>query len=206
MAAIRFGLIGMGRHGMRYAQHLMRDLEGVELYAVCRQDPLRGSAFAREHNVQYYREYLDLLSDSKVDAVAVVTPPRLHERICTTALAAGKAALVEKPMACTSREAVSLVEAASRSDRLLMVAHTLRFNTVVQALEAHLDEIGAIHTISMSQRLEPPEHDWLDDFAQAGGGATLNTGIHLFDLLRYLSGDEVRHVHCEVARIFYEEL
>ena len=87
-----------------------------------------------------------------------------------------------------------------------MVAHTLRFNTVVQALEQHLDEIGAIHTISMSQRLEPPEHDWLDDFARAGGGVILSTGIHLFDLLRYLSGDEVRHVYCEVARILYEEL
>jgi len=42
MAAIRFGLIGMGRHGMRYAQHLMRDEEGAELYPVWRQDPLRG--------------------------------------------------------------------------------------------------------------------------------------------------------------------
>ena len=103
MAAIRFGLIGMGTHGMRYARHLMHDVEGVELYAVCRQDPLRGTAFAREHNVRYYREYLDLLGDPQVDAVAVVTPSRLHERICTTALAAGKAVLVEKPMACTTR-------------------------------------------------------------------------------------------------------
>ncbi len=206
MAAIRFGLIGMGTHGMRYARHLMRDVEGAELYAVCRQDPLRGTAFAREHNVRYYREYVDLLGDSQIDAVAVVTPPRLHERICITALSAGKAVLVEKPMACTTREAINIVEAASRADRLLMVAHTLRFNTVVQALEQHLDEIGAIHTISMSQRLEPPERDWMDDFAQAGGGAILNTGIHLFDLLRFLSGDEVQHVYCEVARIFYEEL
>jgi hypothetical protein len=30
MAAIRFGLIGMGKHGMRYTQHLMRDVEGAE--------------------------------------------------------------------------------------------------------------------------------------------------------------------------------
>ena len=206
MATLKFGLIGMGTHGMRYARHLMHDVEGAELYAVCRQDPLRGTAFAREHNVRYYREYVDLLGDPQVDAVAVVTPPRLHERICTTALSAGKAVLVEKPMACTTREAINIVEAASRSDRLLMVAHTLRFNTVVQALEQHLDEIGAIHTISMSQRLEPPERDWMDDFAQAGGGAILNTGIHLFDLLRFLSGDEVQHVYCETARIFYEEL
>ena len=74
MAAIRFGLIGMGTHGMRYARHLMHDVEGVELYAVCRQDPLRGTTFAREHNVRYYREYVDLLGDPQVDAVAVVTP------------------------------------------------------------------------------------------------------------------------------------
>ncbi|MBM3222693.1 MAG: Gfo/Idh/MocA family oxidoreductase [Candidatus Tectomicrobia bacterium] len=206
MAGVRFGLIGMGRHGMRYAQHLLRDVPGAELYAICRQDPLQGMAFAREHSIQYYREYLDLLGDPKVDAVAVVTPPRLHERVCTTALAAGKAVLVEKPMACTTREAINIVEAASRSGHLLMVAHTLRFNAVVRALEAHLDEIGAIHTISMCQRLEPPERDWLDNFALAGGGATLHTGIHLFDLLRYLSGDEVRHVYCEMARVFYEEV
>src|SRR5256885_15254995 len=93
MATLKFGLIGMGPHGMRYARHLMRDVEGAELYAVCRQDPLRGTAFAREHNVHYYREYVDLLGDPQVDAVAVVTPPRLHERICTTALAAGKAVI-----------------------------------------------------------------------------------------------------------------
>lgn len=205
MAVIRFGLIGMGRHGMRYAQHLMRDIKGAQLYAVCRQDPLRGTTFAREHNVRYYREYLDLLGDPQVDAVAVVTQPRLHERICSTALAAGKAVLVEKPMACTTREGINIVEAASGANRLLMVAHTLRFNNVVQALEQHIDEIGSIHTISMSQRLEPPENDWMDDAAVAGGGAVLHTGIHLFDLLRFLSGDEVRQVYCELTRIFYEE-
>src|SRR5262249_60327687 len=106
------------------------DVEGAELYAVCRQDPLRGTAFAHEHNVHYYREYLDLLGDPQVDAVAVVTPPRLHERICITALPAGKAVLGEKPMACTTRRALNIVEPASRSDRMLMVAPTIRFNTV----------------------------------------------------------------------------
>jgi hypothetical protein len=42
MAAMPFGLIGMGTHGMRYARHLMHDVEGTELSTVCRQDPLRG--------------------------------------------------------------------------------------------------------------------------------------------------------------------
>jgi predicted dehydrogenase len=206
MTTVRFGLIGLGMHGQRYARHLMHDVDGAELYAVCRQDPARGAAFAREHNVRYYREYLDVLSDPKVDAVVVVTPPHLHERICTTALSAGKAVLVEKPLACNTREAINIVEAVSRSGGLLMVNHTLRYNSVVRALEEHIDEIGAIHTISMCQRLEPTEREWMDDFSLAGGGAILHTGVHMFDLLRYLSGDEVRRVYCETDRIFYEEL
>jgi predicted dehydrogenase len=58
----------------------------------------------------------------------------------------------------------------------------------------------------MNQRLEPPERLWMDDFAEAGGGVILQTGIHMFDLLRYFSDDEVRRVYCETDRIVYEEL
>lgn len=206
MHRLRFGLIGLGIHGMRYARHLMRDIPEAELYAVCRQDPLKGAAFAREYNVRYYREYLDLLSDPKVDAVVVVTPPYLNERICTTAVAAGKPVLVEKPLACNTRQAINIVEGATRHGTLLMVGHTLRFNTVVRTLEEHLDELGPIHTISINQRLEPPQREWMDDFSQAGGGVILHTGVHIFDLLRYLSGDEVRRVYCEVDRVMYDHL
>jgi predicted dehydrogenase len=206
MEVIRFGIVGLGQHGIRYARHLMRDVPGAELYAVCRQDPALGETFAREHNVRYYREYLDLVNDPRIDAVAVVTPPHLHERICSTALMAGKAVLVEKPLACNTREAINIAEALSRSQGFLMVAHTLRFNSVVRALEHHLDEIGHIHTLSLSQRSEPPQRVWMDDFSRAGGGAILNTGVHLFDLIRYFSDDEVRRVYCEADRVFYEEL
>jgi predicted dehydrogenase len=206
MSAIRFGLIGLGIHGLRYARHLMQDVPGAELYAVCRQDPARGEAFARDHNVRYFREYLDLINDPRVDAVVVVTPPALHERICTTALAAGKPVLVEKPLARNTREGINIVEAVARTGTVLMVSQTLRFNAVVQALEHHLDELGPIHTISINQRMEPSQREWMDDFDEAGGGVILQTGVHIFDLLRYFSDDEVRHVYCETDRIVYEEL
>ena len=42
MSTVRFGLIGLGIHGMRYARHLMHDIDGAVLHAVCRQDPARG--------------------------------------------------------------------------------------------------------------------------------------------------------------------
>ena len=206
MSTIRFGLIGLGIHGQRYARHIMQDINGAELYAVCRQDPAQGEAFARAHNVRYYREYLDLLSDPQVDAVVVVTPPALHERICTTAVLAGKPVLVEKPLAHNTREGINIVEAVARSGTVLMVSQTLRFNSVVRTLEHHLDELGPIHTISINQRLEPSEREWSDNFAAAGGGVILHTGVHIFDLVRFFSGDEVRRVYCETDRIMYEEL
>jgi predicted dehydrogenase len=206
MTTVRFGLIGLGVHGRRYAHHIMRDVEGAELYAVCRQDPARGEAFAREHNVRYYREYLDVINDPRVDAIVVAVPPYLHERICATAVAAGKAVLVEKPLACNAREAINIIEATARSGSLLMVAHTLRFNSVVRALEEQLDRVGPIHTISMNQRLEPSQREWMDDFSHAGGGVILHAGVHMFDLIRHFSGDEVRHVYCEAERISSEEL
>ena len=206
MSTIRFGLIGLGIHGQRYARHIMQDINGAELYAVCRQDPAQGEAFARAHNVRYYREYLDLLSDPQVDAVVVVTPPVLHERICTTAVLAGKPVLVEKPLAHNTREGINIVEAVARSGTVLMVSQTLRFNSVVRTLEHHLDELGPIHTISINQRLEPSEREWSDNFAAAGGGVILHTGVHIFDLVRFFSGDEVRRVYCETDRIMYEEL
>jgi predicted dehydrogenase len=206
MSTIRFGLIGLGIHGQRYARHIMQDINGAELYAVCRQDPAQGEAFARTHNVRYYREYLDLLSDPQVDAVVVVTPPALHERICTTAVLAGKPVLVEKPLAHNTREGLNIVEAVARSGTVLMVSQTLRFNSVVRTLEHHLDELGPIHTISINQRLEPSEREWSDNFAAAGGGVILHTGVHIFDLVRFFSGDEVRRVYCETDRIMYEEL
>lgn len=206
MSTIRFGLIGLGIHGQRYARHIMQDINEAELYAVCRQDPAQGEAFARTHNVRYYREYLDLLSDPQVDAVVVVTPPALHERICTTAVLAGKPVLVEKPLAHNTREGINIVEAVARSGTVLMVSQTLRFNSVVRTLEHHLDELGPIHTISINQRLEPSEREWSDDFAAAGGGVILHTGVHIFDLVRFFSGDEVRRVYCETDRIVNEEL
>ncbi|GIX48387.1 MAG: oxidoreductase [Candidatus Tectimicrobiota bacterium] len=206
MSKVRFGLIGLGIHGQRYARHLLYDIPEAELYAICRQDPLKGEAFAREHNLRYYREYYDLLGDPHIDAVVVVTPPYLNERICTTAVSAGKAVLVEKPLACNTRQAVNILEAVARSGALLMVAHTLRFNSVVRTLEDHLDTIGPIHTISINQRLEPSPRAWMDDVAQAGGGVILHTGVHIFDLVRYFSGDEVQRVYCEVDRVVYSRL
>jgi predicted dehydrogenase len=54
--------------------------------------------------------------------------------------------------------------------------------------------------------MEPRRLGWQADAAVAGGGNILQTGIHLFDLLRFLTGGEVDRVSCETHRVLNPEL
>ncbi len=195
---IRFGLIGLGRHGSRYARHLLEDLPEVELVAVCRRDVPSGQEFARVKSIAFFADYRDLLSDDRLDAVAVVLPPDLNGPICTAAARQGLSFVVEKPLAHTLADAEKIVEEAEGRGTKGLVAHTLRFDSLIQTLKAHLPLLGTLHAIFIEQHFEPSPLPWLDEPGR--GGVILHTGIHSFDLLRFLTGGEVVRVCCESFR------
>lgn len=197
---IRFGLIGLGRHGSRYARHLLEDLPEAELVAICRQDQVAGQAFARAKGIAFYADYRVLLQEERLDAVAVVVPPHLHGEICTTAVRRGISFVVEKPLAPSVADAKGILKEVEGREVKGLVAQTLRFDSVVQALRAYLPTLGRLHAISIQQHLEPSSLEWLDEPDR--GGAILHTGIHGFDLLRYLTGGEVVSVYCEAFQRF----
>ncbi|MBI3013466.1 MAG: Gfo/Idh/MocA family oxidoreductase [Candidatus Tectomicrobia bacterium] len=203
---LRFGLIGLGRHGSRYARHLLHDVAGAVLGAVCRRDRAAGEEFAAAHGVPFFEDWRELIWSPVVDAVAVVTPPALYLPISQETARAGKPLLLEKPLGTSPQEARAIVQAAAEARIPLMVAQTMRFSEVVQTLLAHKPSIGPVHMLVLSQRLEPSPLAWLDDPAAAGGGTILHTGIHLFDLVRYLMEDEVAQVSCVASRVFSRHL
>ena len=199
---LRFGLIGLGRHGSRYARHLLQDVEGAVLGAVCRRERSSGEEFARAHGIPFFADWRDLIWSPAVDVLAVVTPPTLYLPICREAARAGKPLLLEKPLGTNPQEAQAIVQTAAEARVPLMVAQTSRFNEVVQTLLAHKSSIGSIHMLVLNQRMEPSPVHWLDDPAVAGGGTILHTGIHLFDLVRYVMEDEVARVSCFTNQVF----
>ena len=199
MTSIRFGLVGFGRHGSRYAAHLLAgDVPGASLTAICRRDLAAARSFAASRGLTAHVEPDVLFADPGVDAVVIAVPPDLHPALVPSALAAGKPVLVEKPLA-TDPEGGRTILAAARSALLpLMVAHTLRFDTVVRALRARLPEIGPLTLLTLDQMAEPAGQAWGD--APGVGGALLNIGVHGFDLVRFLTGQEVVEVFCRTAR------
>jgi len=191
------GLIGLGHHGSRYAKHLVQDVSDARLVAVCRRRAGEGSGLSFAPAVPCYADYHELISDPLVEAVVVVTPPALNLEICVAVAGAKKALLVEKPLATTADEARRIAQAARGSGQVMMTAQTLRFDAAVNMLRQRQVQIGALQYLSLASRMEP--HGMREDTRGFGGrGCLLETGIHLLDAVRLITGEDVHSVACEM--------
>ena len=202
MSEIGIGLIGLGRHGLRYATHLLEGaVPGARLAAVCRRDRAAGTDFARRQGIRFHASTEALVADPHVQAVIVVTPPARTLSIAREAVRHGKALLIEKPLACTGSDSAAIVAATSAARVPLMVAQTLRFDTSVQALREELSTVGTLRYLTLTNRVEPRPEVVADIEGYGGRGVLLEIGIHLLDLIRYVTGEEVAEVRCEIDQM-----
>ncbi len=200
--AFRIGVIGAGSHGTRYLRHAARDVPGMTATALCRRNQEAGQKLAAELSCRYHREPGDLIEDPQVDGVVICTPPSSHAELAEATLRAGKPLLLEKPMTGTLAEARRLAALATAPGAPpLMVAQTLRWNPVLTRVKELWPRLGQVHLVRLAQRLEPTTLAWQRDLAQTVGGSVLLTGVHIFDLARYLTGAEFAEVDSRQACI-----
>jgi len=190
---IPIGLAGLGRHGRRYARHLLRgDVPEARLVAVHRRDAVAGAAWAAEHGVRFHATLEELAADEGVAALVGVLPPTEHPRLVRLAAERRKPVLVEKPLAATADGAREAVRAAETAGIPAMVAQTLRFDATIASVRAALPALGALRFLMVAQRYHPSGRGWLQDPAQ--GGLLLNIGVHGADLVHHLTGEPVTDV------------
>ena len=198
---IGLGLIGAGRHGIRYARHIIQDIPQARLQAVCRQHPQQGLDLPGSEPVTMYGSVSELIADPLVEAIIVVTPPMLHKNICLAAVAAGKPLLIEKPLATTYQDARAMVEAAANAGVPLMTAQTLRFDHTIRLLRDAKPKIGRSHHLVLTSRIETKGRDPAHADGYGRRGALLEFGVHLLDLVRHVTGEEVSAVRCIMDRL-----
>jgi predicted dehydrogenase len=159
---------------------------------------------ARPHT---YSDFDAMLSREHPDAVCIFTPNHLHCGYTLKALAAGAHVLCEKPMAPLAADARRMVEAAGRAKRVLMVAMQRRYGGLETAIKRAVSSgaIGTPHFVRARLSHGGPEtwapgQTWFTSAAEAGGGATLDLGVHITDLAIWLMG-EVESVSGRVATL-----
>jgi myo-inositol 2-dehydrogenase/D-chiro-inositol 1-dehydrogenase len=200
-APIPVGVVGAGKHGERYIRHIHEDVPELSVRLLCRRDPAAGRAQAERFGARYLDDFRALVASPEIAAVIAVVPPTLNVEICTAAARAGKAILVEKPLAVGVAAGFEIRRAVDAAAVPCMVAQTLRFNSVVRAVRDNLGRLGTLHQVSLTQRFEPSLLAWLDDPRTSGGGNLLHTGVHSFDLLRFLTEENPRAVRAETRRV-----
>ena len=207
---IRIGIIGCGkiaqvRHLPEYAAN-----PHVELAGYYDLNTQRAQEMAAQYGGKVYDSYFDLLNDPSIDAVSICVENRSHAEITTYALYAGKHVLCEKPMAVTLAECESMVAAAERNGKHLMIGHNMRFDPVHRKAKELLDGgiIGDIITFRATMGNAGPENwsmeagsTWFFDKQKAAMGALSDLGIHKVDLIQYLLGQKVIETTAKVVTL-----
>jgi len=143
---IRCAVAGLGYWGPNLVRNVAT-LSATHIGALCDPCPEHLDRIATQYpSARASRDFLEILSDPKIDAVLIATPVSSHFALAIEALRSGKHVFVEKPLASTVEEAEQLVEEARRRGRTLMVDHVFVYTPAVRRIRKLIDE-GAIGEI-----------------------------------------------------------
>jgi predicted dehydrogenase len=189
---LKVGVIGLGFFGSRHARVYL-DHPAAELIGVADLDPTRLAEIAGAMGARGFADYRQLLALPGLQAVSICLPDRLHEEAAIAAAEAGKAILLEKPLAHNAAAARRIIAAVERRGVRLMIGHILRFDArYVQVFEAAAEaKLGEpIHlrakrnsTRSVARRLG------------ASSSILFYMGVHDVDAMQWIGRSKITKVY-----------
>lgn len=204
---VRIGLIGYGSWAQRVHIPSIAASHSAVLTAVCGPDAARAQRLAAESGAKLATADPDeVIASREVDAILIASPNDAHPPVAVAAAQAGKAVLCEKPLAVTLQDARRMTDAAREARVVNMTAFTWRYVPAVTRAQ-HLvttAAIGRIFHISgqfLQERWLTPDDTrlWRFDRRRAGSGILGDLGVHLFDLLEWISGQRIARLCAGLA-------
>ena len=119
---MKFAILGPGGIANKMA-YTVKQLEGMELYAVGSRDLARAEAFAEKWGFKKaYGSYEELVKDPEVEFVYVSTPHSHHYEYAKLCLEHGKHILVEKAFTVNVRQAEEILNLSKEKNLLVAEA------------------------------------------------------------------------------------
>lgn len=192
MENFKVGIIGAG-HIARKMAHTLRDMEGVESYAVASRNLDNAEGFAREWGFsKAYGSYEELADDPEVGLIYVATPHSHHFEQARMCLDKGKPVLCEKAFTANAREAEALIRLSERKKVFLTEAMWTRYMPFSHTL-CELVNSGAIgHVMMLTANIGYPmsEKERIAKL-ELCGGALLDIGVYPINFAMMLFGSEI---------------
>jgi len=191
---IRTAVVGVGKIAQIAHLPVLKKMENVELVAVCDVDEKKMAHIIQKFNVpRWYNLVDELIEHEPIDALHICTANYYHYPMALMALRKGIHVFVEKPLALSVRHAQKIAEVAKQAGRTVMVGMQHRFRDDVQILKEFLsnNELGELFFIKggwLKKWSKELQLTWEIQKQYSGGGVLMDFGIHLIDMMLYLTG------------------
>ncbi len=195
-------LVGLGNYSTYQLAPALGETRLCRLAGIVTGTPSKSEQWQRRHpqlagHVYDYENFDRIAEDDAVDIVYVVLPNSMHAEFTIRAARAGKHVICEKPMAVSTAEAESMIEACEEAGRQLYIGYRLHFEPHnVEAMrlgqERAFGEMKYVNS-AFGFRIGNPQQ-WRLKKALAGGGALMDVGIYAIQAARYVTGEEPMRV------------
>ncbi len=150
--------------------------------------------------------YEDILADSDIDVIVIVTPHSTHRDYVVAAIKAGKHVFCEKPLALTREQCQDIYSALVANPVVFTVGFNRTFSPMVHEVEKVFHgEVGLgasgvgsgvshfSNPLNIHYRMQSvvnAQKGWLYD-PEVGGGRIIGEFCHIYDFLSYITRDTV---------------
>jgi len=193
--SIRVAVIGAGSFARAvHLPNIKKLPQQISLKAIADISGVSSSQAARQFGAEYCTtDYRQVLADSEVEMVIIATRHNLHASLAIEALQAGKAVLLEKPMAVNRGELEELVEVIRESRLPFMIGFNRRFSPCAVRAREVLSSTDSPRMINyrVNAGFLPPDH-WTH--SREGGGRIIGEACHMFDLFNFFVDSEVQEI------------
>ena len=190
-AKVRVGLIGCGVISAAYLKGCQL-FDIVEVTACADLFVERAQARAEEFNIPKACSVEELLADDEVDLVINLTIPKAHAEVNLAAIAAGKHAYCEKPLAIDRQDGANTLAAAKEQGVRVGSAPDTFLGGGIQTCRKLIDDGAIGRPVAATAFMTTPGHErWHPDpgfYYQPGGGPMFDMGPYYLTALINLIG------------------
>lgn len=195
---MRVGVVGVGSMGRLHAQ-LLAELVDPDALILTDVDPSRARAQAHELGARAVAVHA---VRREVDALVIATPPQHHAPMLEAAVEARIPVLCEKPLALDLPETLRIAHLVERAGAIIQVGFQRRFDAAFAAAQrlAADGSLGRLHLLRLAAhdpRQPAPPRQAAEDRPLDTAPVFRDSSIHDFDMVRWLTGDQVVEVHAD---------
>jgi predicted dehydrogenase len=190
--------------------NLIKTFDDAHLVACWDDDAQRGEQNAANYEIPFVPHLEDILGRKDIDCIIVASETNKHPDLVVAALEAGKAVLLQKPMAITLKECDRIIDAVRRTGQWFSMAFQMRCDPANICMR-DLIRSGAVGRVGMIRRrhcigvlfsqpfIEGPSKWHIS--AEANKGMFFDDATHALDWLYWTMGRRPDSVMAEIDNV-----